>query len=349
MNFLDITNPVGKGGVNRRADVMVVQSLLNNVGSNHCGPPAPLKVDGLTGPKTNSAILRFQQGFLSSPDGLISPLGRGGKTIYHLNLNNAISTRLNESKNGPAIAITPSGLNAGSQLAAPVTADPPLPGPVPFFSRKASWQCTAGGTIDVLVGYVAVSGGTLEVKSLKDQRTSSLPFASVGGGYGWSPKIIGQLLEKIFKIRPGNLVDLLGWFENGSSPLARTLWQYYSKLYRGQDFWALVIGWSLKYLGITSSFLAPSTNVGDVYMSNGYVVPDLVRSDFGGGCLILSIGAGVLVGYSGIALLLGFEPDHPNNAALNPKAIAFARGWNYGLSIGAAVTLTAGYVSDIEF
>lgn len=61
-----ISASVGKGGQNAKADVSVVQQLLNKAGSN-------LKVDGLTGPKTNGAISDFQSSNACPVSSLIAP------------------------------------------------------------------------------------------------------------------------------------------------------------------------------------------------------------------------------------------------------------------------------------
>jgi penicillin-insensitive murein endopeptidase len=64
-----INASVGAGGVNAPADVRVVQDLLNR------GARAGLAVDGVCGTLTRDAIVSFQSGFLSSPDGRIDPDG----------------------------------------------------------------------------------------------------------------------------------------------------------------------------------------------------------------------------------------------------------------------------------
>lgn len=69
-----ISNSVGKNGVNKDSDTRIVQSLLNR----HIVPPSrTIKVDGLVGPNTITAILAIQHriGF-TKPDGLVSPAGR---------------------------------------------------------------------------------------------------------------------------------------------------------------------------------------------------------------------------------------------------------------------------------
>jgi len=71
-----ITASVGAAGRNRRPDVEIVQRLLTEQGAS----PGP--VDGLCGPRTVRAILSFQSGFLSHPDGRVDP---NGLTLRHLN------------------------------------------------------------------------------------------------------------------------------------------------------------------------------------------------------------------------------------------------------------------------
>lgn len=71
-----LSDSVGDGGRNQRADVMAVQTLLKARGAN------PGAADGVCGPRTIAAIRAFQAGFMARPDGLISP---GGTTWKHLN------------------------------------------------------------------------------------------------------------------------------------------------------------------------------------------------------------------------------------------------------------------------
>jgi hypothetical protein len=78
----DISQSVGKDGVNATDDVFMVQMLLNQVSAEAGGPVATLEVDGLVGPKTISAISRFQQRHLGFQDGLVEP---GRNTIKRLN------------------------------------------------------------------------------------------------------------------------------------------------------------------------------------------------------------------------------------------------------------------------
>jgi hypothetical protein len=76
-----ITASVGVGGTNRKADVILIQTLLNGVPLLKGGPTPLLKVDGACGPKTCNAISRFQKVQFGSSDGRIDP---GYQTIQSL-------------------------------------------------------------------------------------------------------------------------------------------------------------------------------------------------------------------------------------------------------------------------
>ena len=78
----DIAKSVGVGGKNNKADVRVVQVLLNNF-TTGLGLPA-LITDGDYGSKTATAIRKFQSQVLGfpNPDGRVDP---GGRTITKLN------------------------------------------------------------------------------------------------------------------------------------------------------------------------------------------------------------------------------------------------------------------------
>jgi peptidoglycan hydrolase-like protein with peptidoglycan-binding domain len=74
-----IAGLVGQGGANEAIDVRIVQRLLNEWLANT--GQSQLKVDGLVGPKTLSAITAFQKKNTLSLDGR---LGVGGPTINAL-------------------------------------------------------------------------------------------------------------------------------------------------------------------------------------------------------------------------------------------------------------------------
>jgi len=65
-----ISASVGEDGTNRRADVRVIQRLLNKLGGM-----ATLAVDGICGQKTIDRIHLVQQDFFGGSDGLIEPNG----------------------------------------------------------------------------------------------------------------------------------------------------------------------------------------------------------------------------------------------------------------------------------
>jgi len=83
-----ISKPVGQGPLARNIpdDVKIIQEALNQVTvKGVTGGPIPLLVvDGIKGPKTQSAILKFQQAQVRSvrADGLVEP---GKQTILRLN------------------------------------------------------------------------------------------------------------------------------------------------------------------------------------------------------------------------------------------------------------------------
>ncbi len=74
---ISITDSVGRGGKNRKADTRKIQRALNQVTGG-----AALAVDGDCGPKTISRIETFQRGFMARPDGRVDP---GGRSLRRLN------------------------------------------------------------------------------------------------------------------------------------------------------------------------------------------------------------------------------------------------------------------------
>lgn len=76
MSAQSISASVGQGGVNRAADVVIVQSLLIARGYPGIG-----SADGICGSKTIAAIRAYQGGFLRQPDGKVDP---GGTTWRNL-------------------------------------------------------------------------------------------------------------------------------------------------------------------------------------------------------------------------------------------------------------------------
>ena len=78
---MGISKSVGYGGSNHSADVLVVQQLLNR--NMHLVPAMTTRLaeDGLSGAKTRTAIVQFQQKILGFNDGRVDP---NGKTIQAL-------------------------------------------------------------------------------------------------------------------------------------------------------------------------------------------------------------------------------------------------------------------------
>jgi peptidoglycan hydrolase-like protein with peptidoglycan-binding domain len=76
-----IGNAVGEGAPNNRPDVLLVQQLLN---SRRVAGAAPLKVDGLMGPRTLAAIRDFQSKCIRMvrPDGRVDPGGRTFRALH---------------------------------------------------------------------------------------------------------------------------------------------------------------------------------------------------------------------------------------------------------------------------
>jgi peptidoglycan hydrolase-like protein with peptidoglycan-binding domain len=94
---------VGRGGFNDPADVRVVQHLLNDVGTPGV---TPLKVDGVVGPLTVSAILAFQRSSGGSTDGRIDPTGATLKRLisrHFANIGQGVEPGLRTTL-APAIA-----------------------------------------------------------------------------------------------------------------------------------------------------------------------------------------------------------------------------------------------------
>lgn len=71
-----LTGSVGRGGDNKRADVIAVQNRLRFSGLD-TGP-----IDGAIGPLTLAAIHEFQRHFLSKPDGLIEVGKKTAKELF---------------------------------------------------------------------------------------------------------------------------------------------------------------------------------------------------------------------------------------------------------------------------
>ena len=129
-----ISKPVGQGQLARNlsADVKTIQEALNQVTARGVpgGPTPPLAVDGIKGPKTQAAILNFQQVQVKSirADGLVEP---GKPTILRLNeIVAPISKDDLSTKLATALPLVRSALAAAIQnVTAVITGGPDATGP----------------------------------------------------------------------------------------------------------------------------------------------------------------------------------------------------------------------------
>src|SRR5436305_5392756 len=115
-----ISASVGVGGRNVPEDVRTVQVLLNSIPPAKGGPDPLLDVDGLVGPKTITAIRKFQQSQLGFNDGRVDP---GAKTISKLDELQASAGSLKSSIAAvPGPIPIPPGLVRGVKRLATATA-----------------------------------------------------------------------------------------------------------------------------------------------------------------------------------------------------------------------------------
>lgn len=100
-----ISGSVGRGGLNRRQDVIIIQTLINH-NIHLLAPLHPLQIDGVIGPRTIAAIEKFQRQVLhmQRPDGRVDPLGQ---TLRKLDSSKNMGTSSGNSSapavNDPAI------------------------------------------------------------------------------------------------------------------------------------------------------------------------------------------------------------------------------------------------------
>ena len=126
-----IEKPVGQGwqARNQPADVRTIQDALNRVTvKGVAGGPMPLlDVDGLCGPKTNAAILKFQKVQVGVSDGLVEP---GKQTILKLNeILDPVSRGDLEAKVRAAMPFVSRALNGALANLTAVITQGPAPGP----------------------------------------------------------------------------------------------------------------------------------------------------------------------------------------------------------------------------
>lgn len=108
----NLSASVGKGGVNLRPDVQLVQQLLVRAGL------APGPVDGICGPRTEAAILQFQKRFLTAPDARVDP---GGVTWRKLSLQTLPAS--NKPYGGPHNPVHGAAKTPPASVTAPASGD----------------------------------------------------------------------------------------------------------------------------------------------------------------------------------------------------------------------------------
>lgn len=130
---ISIAKPVGQGPLARNLpdDVRTIQDALNQVTQKGvAGGPMPLLVvDGLIGPKTNAAIVKFQREQVKTinPDGLVEP---GKQTILKLNELVAPVSKFDlNGKLAVALPIVRASLAAAIANLRAVISQGPAPGP----------------------------------------------------------------------------------------------------------------------------------------------------------------------------------------------------------------------------
>jgi peptidoglycan hydrolase-like protein with peptidoglycan-binding domain len=109
-----LSGSVGRGGLNRAADVMTVQFLLNCVPVSQGGPVKDLAVDGIVGPKTIQAINQFQERQFGWADGRVDPEHNGGTTIVALKKFDPVPDSVIEPTPAPKYPSQPEGKGASS-------------------------------------------------------------------------------------------------------------------------------------------------------------------------------------------------------------------------------------------
>jgi peptidoglycan hydrolase-like protein with peptidoglycan-binding domain len=156
-----ISASVGFGGANVRSDVVLIQSLLNQVPAGNGSPANPLKVDGIVGPLTIAAIRRFQTANLGFNDGRIDP---GGGTLARLS---ALT-----SQQGPSSPPSSSGgLSLGFALAGASAAAPkptPLAAAIAATPTAKLWTSAATLHLSGLQQGLIASGGAIFLPSIFD-------------------------------------------------------------------------------------------------------------------------------------------------------------------------------------
>lgn len=194
-----MSGSVGTSGHNAKSDVVLIQSLLNNVPLTDGGPQRKLAVDGLCGPLTVAAIRRFQKVWTKIDDGRVDPCGPTITSLVKL-LNGRSALPSNLPNLGPP---APDFARALTGYGAPA---PPYPGgggivdraglqPVsspsnslvggPFgYVGRTGWDFVTSSSIELSgpVGRVGVGATVINIVLIHDTEPGTYKFTFSGLG-----------------------------------------------------------------------------------------------------------------------------------------------------------------------
>lgn len=180
---------------------------------------------------------------------------------------------------------------------------------------RSAWSFVTSGTGGVGIEFVAASGGTV-VLADPQARERRFRYGAAGGGLSWGIRKLPKLGRlDTSKLDPRGLSD---HFSGNVAP---------------QSFW----------------------NHGSVWLFDGFKGKELTVDDFSGICLVFDAGGGLILGYSGAAMLVGIDPIALATVAmglpgmllgpsLDPKAVILSRGWNVGPQASVGATGQVGYL-----
>jgi murein DD-endopeptidase MepM/ murein hydrolase activator NlpD len=234
---------VGRGGINRFDDSLVVQTLINECLFLLRGV-APLSLDGRVGPRTVDAIDEFQKQVvrLSNPDGRVDPSGR---TLRTLNTH-----RRPLSTNAPVVhAGRPTGYRGGGPPRSPVGTGLTFPldfrpaqsyknGGREFGARRSGNRLHAGCDFIAPVGtpvYAIADGEVVQDPYRFYDGTWALEVwhGSFLARYGEIQQAVPRGIRAGAKVERGQLIGRIGWLIK----LKRSMLHF--ELYSGQARGAL--------------------------------------------------------------------------------------------------------------
>lgn len=184
---ISMEGSVGQFGKNLSPDVRLVQSMLNNVPFGDGGPSPALVVDGLIGPKSIAAIVRFQQASrLRVVDGRIDPLGATITALGRL-LNSRDMLPSNMAGIGRPDQRIIKGLTGGP---VPVTGSGAFPGQGPGFDSLGltDWKFVSSAGIGI--GVFILGAGAMKFFFESNRRpgfTRIFPWIGIGAGLSAMP------------------------------------------------------------------------------------------------------------------------------------------------------------------